>query len=204
MTGSKPGTIDLSWIDDGTANQYDIVYGINTNSNMWGVQDIKEAPNTTNRFMVDSLEPGKTYVFTLVAETSGTFVAKSGPVSTTAASGIMQQATAVVAPMQPATPTSVSSGPTSRYNFQVMTGSKSGSVDLKWTNDTSANQFDVVYGIQPGQYMWGVQNIPVSANMNTMFTVSALQPGVRYYFALVSEVSGTFVLKTDPISAIAK
>lgn len=199
MTGTKAGTVDISWMDDGTANQYDLTYGSDSNANMWGVQNIKENVGMLTKFTVGELTPGTTYYFMLISEVSGTFVAKSGPVSAMAKSGMVQ----ATPTMQPSTQ-SVNEGPTSRYNFQVMTGQNSGTVDLKWKDDESANQYDLVYGLEPGKYLWGVQDIKENMNMTNTFTVKSLQPETKYYFSLVAQNNDSFFLQAGPLSTFSK
>ena len=146
MSGSTAGTVDLMWMDDGSANQYDLTYGTSEGVYTWGVQDIKENPNMTTSFTVGGLTPGVTYHFMLIAEVSGTYASKSGPVSAIAKSGAVKAVTPAVSMPQAVAPTPqvvskassdqmLNQGPTSRYNFEVMTGQKTGSVDLEWMDD---------------------------------------------------------------------
>lgn len=206
MPGQVAGTVDLKWLDDSTANRYDLTYGTDASANMWGVQNINENPNSWTMFTVRGLNPGTTYYFMMVAKNGDQYVAKTGPVSTMAKSGMAKAAPVAVAPVKPAQAAdqSLNMGPTSRYSFQVMTGQKSGSVDLKWKDDESANQYDLVYGLEQGKYLWGVQDIKESMNMNQSFTVMGLQPGVKYYFSLVAENGGSFYLQAGPLTVTSK
>lgn len=200
MPGKEAGTVDLKWLDDSTSNRYDLTYGTDSAANMWGVQNINENQNSWTWFTVKSLNPGTTYYFSLVAKNGDQYIAKTGPVSTMATSGQVMATPPAVQQVS----INTSSGPTGKYSFKAQKSQKSGSVDVSWVDDGSANQYDLVYGTEPGKYMWGVQNISEKPNTTNMFTVMALQPGVRYYFALVPEVSGTFVEMSSPVSAVAR
>ncbi|MBU1084923.1 fibronectin type III domain-containing protein, partial [Patescibacteria group bacterium] len=56
----------------------------------------------------------------------------------------------------------------------------SGEVRLNWLKVSNADKYTVAYGVQPGTYIYGVNNVGNSDN----FTVSYLNPGQTYYFVV--------------------
>ncbi len=210
-SGPMAGQVTLYWTDDGTASQYDVSYGTSAGQDMWGALNIGAVQDAVNSYAVGALTPGTTYYFSLVAKNGDQFVARTGPVWAKAAGGQVAAATTAklapvahaVAPVVQSTPT-VGAGPVSDYSFQASAGRSAGTVDLMWTDKDTASQYDLVYGTEPGKYMFGVQNIQEISSMPMKFTVGALERGKRYYFALVAENNGKTVLTTDSISAVAR
>jgi Fibronectin type III domain len=189
VSGAQPGTVTITWYDDQTAKQYNLLYGTDPNHYNFGAVNLPDAPNTSNSFTINYLTPGVTYYFTLIGM-NGTSPIYSGPVAATATaqSEGMQQITSHLP----------------EYGFTAQTGAASGTVQLSWTDNGSAQKYDIVYGSTPGTYLYGVENIPFNPNIANAFTVGALTPGVRYYFELVAEKNGSIVLWSTPVSAIAK
>jgi len=70
---------------------------------------------------------------------------------------------------RPASPTNV-----------VATVLNSSQVLLSWNGASGSTHYGIVYGISPGVYIYGAENI---GNV-TSYTVSNLSPGRRYYFAV--------------------
>lgn len=204
-SGPTAGQVTLYWTDDGTASQYDVMYGTAAGQNMWGALNIGAVQDAVNSYAVGALTPGTTYYFSLVAKQGDTFVATTGPVSAKAAGGqvVTAAAAAPVQAAQAAAP-AVSAGPVSDYTFKAETGATAGTVDLSWMDKDTASQYDLVYGTEQGKYMFGVQNVQEISGGTMKFTVGALESKKRYYFALVAESSGKTILTTDSISAIAR
>ena len=208
VTGSNPGQITLMWVDDTTASQYDVMYGTIPGNYVYGVQDIPEKSNALNTYTINLLNPGQKYYFKLIAEKEGQFFAQSGPVWAVARMGTVKVPVSVQTQVQPVSQANqaVQSVPssTSAYSFSAKTGSVSGTVDLMWVDDGTANQYDLVYGTQPGKYIYGVQNLPEIQNSVNKFTVRLLNPGQRYYFAVGAERNNSTVQTTNSVSAIAR
>ncbi len=202
-TGNNPGTVWVMWKDDGATNKYNLTYGTDQKANMFGVVGLPFTKSMGNSFEVGQLGGGTTYYFSLVGETGGT-PNMSGPVSAVAKEGTAVQAMvpATTTPA-PAAAVSTSSGPVWPYGFMAATGATSGTVKLTWTADTTANKYDIVYGLMPGQYLWGAQGMSFTPIAMNSFTVRYLQSGVRYYFALVGEKDGATVSWGTPVSAVA-
>ena len=77
--GPKPGTVNVNWYDNGTANKYDIVYGPGPYQNLYGVNGMYYKKKVDNSFTVGALTPGKTYYFSLVAERDNKVIFWSAP-----------------------------------------------------------------------------------------------------------------------------
>jgi Fibronectin type III domain len=187
-SGSAPGTVTIRWYDDQTADQYNLLYGTDPSHYNYGVVKLPDAANTTNTFTINYLTPGQTYYFTLIGM-KGTSPNYSGPV-------------AAVATAQNASPQITSHLP--EYGFSAVTGSAPGTVQLSWTDNGSAEKYDIVYGATPQANQYGAENIPFNPNMNNSYTVGALASGETYYFSLVAEKNGSIVLWSSPIRAVAR
>lgn len=207
-SGITAGTIDLMWIDNGTASQYDLVYGTTPGQYTFGVQSIQQVSDQTMKFTVGALTPGVTYYFVLYAKQGNQFVSTSPLVSARATGGTVALASNTASPVAPAPAVqpvpAVSSGPVSDYSFSASTGMTSETVDLTWMDKETASKYDLVYGTEPGKYLYGVQNIQEIPGGVMKFTVGALTPGKRYYFALVAENNGSTVLTTSAVSAVSR
>ena len=55
-----------------------------------------------------------------------------------------------------------------------------GEVRLNWLKAARANKYTVAFGVSPGNYIYGANDIADTDN----FTVRFLTPGTRYYFAV--------------------
>lgn len=192
QTGGNPGTVNVSWTDDNATNRYNLQYGTEAGKYTFGALSLPFTKSSPNSFEVKSLNGGQTYYFSLVGETGGE-PKMSGPVATVAKTGTKVEAKAVTA-----------SGPVWPYNFWAKTGSKPGTVELSWTDDGTANKYDLVYGVMPGQYLWGAQGMGFTPKTTNSFTVSYLTSGTRYYFALVGEKDNNVVSWGQAISAVAR
>ena len=81
--GNK-GEVILSWIDNGTADKYDVVYGTKAGNYIYGFQGMPFTMNSKNTFTVGALSPGTTYYFALVTERNNSVISWSEPLSITA------------------------------------------------------------------------------------------------------------------------
>jgi hypothetical protein len=145
-------------------------------------------------YTVRGLTPGKRYFFAVEGiRTGGSSAGWDGEVS-------------AIAPSAPTTV--VIGGPIGRNSLVAKTGAKSGTVDLTWKrffNDTQL--YSIVYGLQPGKFIYGVLNAvdttPADVG-NYTYTIGALRPGVRYYFALVPQRNGQAIYVSTQTSAVAR
>ena len=186
VSGKQPGSVTLTWYDDRTATQYNLLYGTDPSHYNYGEVNLPDAANTSNTFTVNYLTPGTTYYFTLI----GVNGSDSGPVAAQAT--LATQTTAAITNHLP------------EYGFTAQPGTAPGTVQLIWTDNGSAQKYDVVYGTTPGAYVYGVENVPFNPNMTNVFTIGALKSGTPYYFELVSEKNGSIILWSSPVSALAK
>ncbi len=186
VSGNTPGSVTIRWYDDRTATQYNLLYGTDPSHYNFGAVNLPDAANTSNSFTVNYLTPGVTYYFSLI----GVGGSVAGPVA------------AEATPVNQTTQTITNHLP--EYGFTAQTGSAPGTVQLSWTDNGSAQRYDIVYGKTPGLYIYGVQNVPYNANMDNSFPIGALASGTRYYFELVAERNGSVVLWSNPVSAVAK
>lgn len=188
-SGAQPGTITIRWYDDRTAKQYNLFYGTNPSNYSYGVVDLPDSQNTSNTFTINYLTPGVTYYVSLVGIT-GSVPIVAGPVAAEATSS------------NPVAPPITNHLP--EYGFTAQTGMTPGTVQLNWTDNGSAQKYDIVYGKTPGSYIYGVENVPFNPNMDNEFTIGALQSGTPYYFELVSERNGSIILWSNPVTATAR
>ena len=184
--GASPGTVKLSWTDNNSTNQYDIIYGATPNQLFWGAYSVPFSKGVNNSYVVSALVPGRTYYFELVA-TSGGNSSKVGPVSTQATSGTVQS-----------TASPITSGPIGQYNLSVNSNS-AGTAKVSWTDDGSADQYNIVYGPLPNQYFWGSYNVGFSSRSANNASINALNSGGSYYFALIAMKNGTTIYKSAPV-----
>jgi hypothetical protein len=186
--GEQSGTVTIRWYDDRTAKQYNLFYGTNPSNYSYGVVDLPDSQNTTNTFTINYLTPGLTYYFSLVGIT-GSVPIVSGPVAAEATDpNVMIQQVTNHLP---------------EYGLTAQAGSTPGTVLLSWTDNESADKYDIVYGKTPGLLVYGVENVPFTHNSQNFYSIGALQAGQTYYFSLVAERNGSIVLWSDPVSAIA-
>ncbi|MBI4039254.1 hypothetical protein HY388_00300 [Candidatus Daviesbacteria bacterium] len=83
-TGAKKGTVELSWIDNESANQYAVMFGLKPGQYQWGVFSINEHINSINRFTVEYLTAGTTYYFSLIPKNNDLAKSPTFPISATA------------------------------------------------------------------------------------------------------------------------
>lgn len=187
-SGVQPGTITIRWYDDRSAKQYNLFYGTNPSNYSYGVVDLPDSQNTSNTFTINYLTPGQTYYVSLIGIT-GSVPIVAGPVAA--------QATSSNPVAQPIT------NHLPEYGFTAQAGSTPGTVLLSWTDNDSADKYDIVYGKAPDSLVYGVENVPFTHNAQNFYSIGALQPGQTYYFSLVAERNSSIVLWSDPVSAAA-
>jgi hypothetical protein len=195
VPGKQPGTVDIHWYDDETAQQYNLLYGTANNKTAYGVINMADIKNSANSFTVGALNPGQVYYFTLLGIQYGTTY-QSGPVSARAASAVTQTQNTMT--------TSSVAAVASEYNFRAQAGDSAGTVKLFWTDNATANHYHVVYGTTPGVYLYGVQDAPFTPLNTSAYTIGALQSGRTYYFALVAVRDHSVVAWTAPVVAVAR
>lgn len=171
-------------------DNYKIFYGTTSGKYKYATSDIGNNVVET----IGYLQPGVRYYFLVQGYSQGNTLPLVSPeVSEIAASS----QTTVVA----------SAGPYGRRQLNAVSGPASGQVTLKWLSvlpDTS--NFSVVYGTQPGVYIYGALNIAPRAAIGTWssYTVSSLNPGTRYYFAVVPMQNGSGIYSTGEVSQVAR
>lgn len=190
--GPGAGEVTLEWqrfFLDG--ENFSIHYGTSSKAYQFAAPYV----GYVSTYTVSGLTPGQRYFFAVEGIRVGNVSAGSdGEVSIVAPRGLVT----VIG----------TSGPIGRNFLVAKPGKKSGTVDLSWKrffNDTQL--YNVVYGLKPGQYTYGVlgaiDTTPEDLG-NYTYTIGALQPGKRYYFALVPQRSGTGQYITPWVSAVAK
>lgn len=190
FSGTKPGTVTISWYHDGSVHTYDLFYGTDPGKLSYGVIDLDHKPGPSNQFTVEGLTPGGTYFFKLSGISDGAYL-ESGPILAIATPNNVQATNAVYF--------SNSKNYQMPYLFAINYGKKSGSVDVTWFSNDTADRYDLVYGTQPNEYIYGVQNMSSMQNLSNTFTVSSLSVGKTYYFALVAEKNNNVLLWTKPL-----
>lgn len=75
----------------------------------------------------------------------------------------------------------ISSGPVGRYFFRALPGPSNTEINLAWKDDEITNNYDIVYGFTPNQYLFGLKDTGDTDNV----TIGSLAPNATYYFSLV-------------------
>lgn len=189
--GPNAGEITLEWqryFLDG--ENFNVHYGTVSKSYPYAANSI----GYISTYTVKNLTPGTKYYFAVEGIRAGNVSAGSdGEVSMVAP----KSATTVVV-----------NGPAGRNSLVAMPGKKAGTVDLSWKrffNDTQL--YNVVYGVVPGQYIYGSLNAKDTTPEDTgnyTYTVSGLTSGKRYYFALVPQRNGQGIYTTSEVSSVAR
>jgi hypothetical protein len=187
-SGAQSGSVTITWYDDSSAKQYNLLYGTDPSHYSFGVVKLPDVQNTANTFTVNYLTPGQTYYFTLIGITATT-PQYAGPVA------------AVATAQNVSTQTVTNHLP--EYGFTAQTGGTTGTVVLNWTDNDSADKYDIVYGKTPSSLVYGLEDMPSTHNTDNSYTVGALQAGQPYYFSLVAERNGSIVLWSNPVRAVA-
>lgn len=190
VSGAQPGTVTITWYDDRSANSYNLLYGTDPNHYTYGVVGLPDTQNVSNSFTINYLNPGQWYYFTLIGITGST-PEYTGPVAVQVPTSV-NESTAVITNHLP------------EYGFTALAGATPGTVTLSWTDNDSADKYDIVYGKTPDSLVYGVENVSFTHNSDNSYTVGALQVGQTYYFSLVAERNGSIILWSTPVSATAE
>lgn len=207
--GSQTGTVVLTWTDKDYVESYNIAYGPSAGNYLYGVTNV----GNINSYTIGGLTPGQTYYFVLSPVDDGSALAYTSEVSAVAAG----QATSTPAQPQqavqggtggadtmvpPGTPQPVSvSGNDEDKNFHVSanTGTSAGTVKLTWDNKGYVENYNIAYGPQPGNYVWGASGVGHVGE----YTIGALNPGQTYYFVLSAVDDNVAFPYTPYVAAVA-
>lgn len=210
--GDKPGEVILTW-DKAFSNidNYSVVYGTGPGNFQYGARNIG---NTTS-FTVKSLNPGEKYYFALVPQKDGNAQYISAQVTSDATPGVVPvpapaptanvvpaQAPALTGPVQADSVNSqsksaIKSSDVGLHHLSVKNGAKASEVVLDWKQAyKDVDNYDVVYGTEPGKFQYGAQNVGKTGE----FVVKGLDPNKQYYFALVPKKGGQAQYVTQEVS----
>lgn len=188
--GPGAGQVTLNWVRAyADVTSYNIAYGTKPGVYQYSVQNI----GNNVVYTIGGLRPGVKYFFLLQPYNGNTALPPvTAPISAVAS----RTARTVIG----------TAGPFGARQFTAKVGPKSGQVTLKWlTVSTETTGFSIVYGTAPGKYQYGVQNLSAAPNgqWNT-YTVSSLQRGRRYYFAVVPVRGGSGIYNSGEVSQVAR
>jgi fibronectin type 3 domain-containing protein len=212
--GEKPGEVKLTWNHAfNNVDNYNIVYGIEPGKFQYGALNIGK----TTSFTVRNLTPGQNYFFALVPTKGGkaqyitaqatqestpgrveapsvpTAAAPTGPLPVL--TGQNAQDSAINQPKD-----AIKSKGVGLHQLSVKPGSNKGEVVLEWKPAFgNVTNYDIVYGTEPGKFQYGALNV----GNTTSYTVKALKPGEKYYFALVPVKDGKAQYITAQVSGEA-
>lgn len=191
-SGSGVGEVTLMWRRYNiNVTGYSIVYGTKSGQYNYGAWDIGNIVTYT----VSSLVPGKRYCFLLYPHLDGQISSPNSPevCETAAVSTNIVKGTA---------------GPYGRNLLSAVKGSSSGQIILNWKRYfTDTQSYSIVYGTKPGVYLYGVadaKDASTPGDNDFTFMVGALNPGQRYYFALIPVVNGNALYVTAEVSQVAR
>lgn len=190
-SGPKKGEVTLEWSRVSlTGENYSIWYGTSAHSHQFQASHV----GYITTFTVGYLNPGTRYYFSLERiQTGDVSIGLGGEVSAVAAGGV----TTVATP----------SGPIGRNALIATAGAKSGEVKLNWHRFfPDSDGWHLVYSTQPGKWQYGALNIAktVASQSDYTYTVGALKPGQRYYFALVPIRGGQAQYISSEVSIVAR
>ncbi len=184
--GPGAGQITLNWHRyNSDVTGYSIQYGTAPGRYVYGVT------NTGNvvTYTVGSLTPGVRYYFLITPYRNGQIDKSVSP---------------EISEVALSTPHTVigTAGPYSPRRTTATSGPAAGQVTLTWNKLLpNVNNYGVVYGLLPGQYIYGANNI----GDTTKFTIGGLSSGTRYYFALIPQLDdGTGIYVTAEVSQVAR
>ncbi|SRR5258708_5448807 len=190
--GPAAGQITLNWSRyNPNADNYSISYGTQPGKYIYGVP----LTGNTVTYTIGSLTPGVRYYFSLQPYQNGQ---------------PLQSVSGEISDVALGTPNTVV-GTTGPYGLRGLTVARNsaGSVVLAWTrtSDTTDN-YHITYGLQPGNYIYGVINALGANRIDSIgtvysFKVGALSSGTRYYFALVPTRNGQAAGITAEVSIVA-
>lgn len=192
--GANPGSVQVTWYDDGKLTRtYNLYYGLTPGNYLYAVPNIAHNAGEVNEFTVGALISNTIYYFRLDAISGGTYLT-SGPIK------------AVASSMQSVNNNSVLQTEVgdNTFYFNVTRGTKSGTVNVNWYDNGTANKYDIVYGPRVNENLYGVNGMYYKKKVNNEFTVGALTLGKKYYFSLVAERDNKVIFWSTPQGIIVK
>lgn len=90
-------------------------------------------------------------------------------------------------------------GPAGKHMLKAVSGPKAGQVTLYWNDAQEADNYHLVYGTDSKNLKFGVLNIGKTKS----YTVKLLNPGTKYYFALVPVLHDAALYTSEWVSAWA-
>ena len=190
-SGPASGQVTLHWVRySPVVDNYTISYGEQSGNYKYATKDIGNNVVET----IGGLKPGVRYYFLIKGYTQGNRLPNVSPeVSEIAASS----------------PTTVIgiAGPYGGRQLTADSGPASGQVTLKWLSIlANTSNFSIVYGTQPGVYVYGALNVSPRATLGSWesYTIGSLTPGTRYYFAVVPMQNGSGIYYTGEVSQVAR
>ncbi len=190
-SGPGVGQVTLSWYRySPNVDNYRIAYGTNTGKYQYSTNDVGNNVVET----IGGLNPGQRYYFFISGFSQGQLLPSVSPEISEVAASVPQ---AVIE----------SAGPFGKRALTAVTGPAKGQVTLTWRSVLpTTNDFSIVYGTQPGAYQYGALNVLNGGVTNGglyTFTVGALNPGQRYYFAVVPMQGGQPLYSSGEVSQVA-
>ena len=187
--GPGVGQVTLNWARySSVVDNYKILYGTKSGTYQYATSDIGNNVVET----IGHLKLGVRYYFLIQGYSQGNTLPFVSPEVSEIASSSQTTIIGTAGPYGPRLLTAVS-GPTS------------GQVALTWrTLNPDTTSFSIVYGTQPGVYIYGALNAitRTSVGATNSFTVGALNPGQRYYFAVVPQ-GGSLSYSSAEVSQVA-
>lgn len=186
--GPGAGQITINWqrfYSDVTG--YQIQYGTTPGKYQYGTGKLGNIATYT----IGSLAPGKTYYFRLYPYRNGVLSDSASPEFSDVAMS---------------TPSTVigTAGPYGQRGLTASQGPAMGEVTLTWHKIyPDVNNYHVTYGLQPGKYIYGAQNVGDAVNGVKSFTVGHLKSGTRYYFAITPSRGGQSLYDSAEVSQVA-
>lgn len=190
-SGPGIGQVTLDWFRYySQVDNYSIAYGTQSGNYIYNTGNIGNVSVDT----IAGLNPGQRYYFFVYPSSQGQPLPPTSPeVSEIAASS----------------PKTVreTAGPTGPRALTAVTGSAQGQVTLMWNQILpNVNDFSILYGIQPGVYQYGALNVfngTTGSGAALKFTIGALNPGQRYYFAVIPMQNGQALYSSAEVSQVA-
>lgn len=99
--------------------------------------------------------------------------------------------------LKPQTVQAADGGPAGKFMLKAVSGPKMGEVTLTWIDADSADNYHLVYGTDSKKMQYGALNI----GTNNVYTVGMLNPGAKYYFALVPVMDNKALYTSEWVSA---
>ncbi len=186
--GPGAGQITINWQRyNSDITGYLIRYGTSAGKYQYAADNIGNIATYT----IGYLTPGVRYYFRLYPYRNGQL---SDPLSPEFSDVAMSTPRMVIG----------TSGPYGQRNLRAVAGPGAGQVTLNWVRFyADVDNYHVTYGLKPGTYIYGAQNIGAASNGLNTFVVGHLTPGVRYYFSIVPSRSGQALYDSAEVSQVA-